>query len=232
MSSLPLSAAFDASHAEVYDRQVEPLTSVKDALHLVLASALRELPDGAVLLLVGAGTGAEARFLARVNPTWRFVLVDPSEPMLAVARRHAAAEGFADRCVFHAGFVSSLPDQPLDAATSVLASHFVNDDAGRRAYYADIARRLRPGAVLFEATLCADRTAPAFETLMELWLGVLGRTAPMTGEKGSTYRAAFGRDFAVHGPDVVEAMIAGAGFSPPVPCVQLALVRAWWARRR
>ncbi len=85
------------------------------------------------ILVVGAGTGAEVRFLAPFFPHWRFTLVDPSAGMLAVCQRPAVAEGFADRCEFHVGHVVSLPCGPFDAATSVLASHFLTDPIERQA---------------------------------------------------------------------------------------------------
>lgn len=230
MSSMP-SSAFDTSHAEAYDRQHEALAAVKDSLHLLLGAAFAGLPAGARMLLVGAGTGAEARFLARSNPTWRFVLVDPSAPMLAVARRHAAAEGFLDRCEFHEGFLGSCEARGFDAATSLFASHFVTDGGQRRRYYADIAERLRPGAPLFEAGLCADVGAADFEPNMALWQGLLDRALSLGEEKKAAYRAAFGRDFAAHGPAEVTAMMVAAGFPGPAACYHLALVRGWVARR-
>ena len=214
--------AFNAN-ADGYDRHLEPIITIKHALHALLRSHFAALPAVAHVLVVGAGTGAEARYLAPLFPGWRFTLVDPSEAMLGVARRHADAEGFADRCTFHAGFVSSVPADGFDAATSVLVSHFIPVAGDRQAYFADIARRLSPGGLLFNADLCAERTRGDFAAVMDLWLTL----AATPDERREQFRAAFGRDFAVHGPAELEAMVAGAGFSPPVPVFQAALVRAW-----
>lgn len=218
--------AFDA-HAEAYDRSLEPILPLKAMLHLLIRCQFSGLPDDARILLAGAGTGAEARFLAPIFPGWRFTLVDPSEAMLAVGRRHAVAEGFADRCVFHAGLVSSLPGDGFDAATSVLVSHFLTDAADRAAYFSDVATRLKPGGRLFTADLCADVGDPSFGSVMALWLTLAG----VPDERKATFRAAFGSGLAVHGPAEVEAMITRAGFSPPAQCFQAALIRAWMATR-
>jgi len=223
---------FDASHAEIYDRQFERIAAVKDALHLLLGVQLRRLPPDAHVLVAGAGTGAETRHLAALHPGWRFTLADPSEAMLAVARRHAEAEGFADRCVFHVGFVSTLPVEIHDGATSVLVSQFLTEVAARRAFFQDIAARLRPGAILFDADLAADRDAPGFDAAMDLWLDLLGYARGSTPEADARYREAFGRDFAVHSPAEVEAMIEGAGFTAPIACYQAGLIHGWVATRR
>jgi tRNA (cmo5U34)-methyltransferase len=190
-----------------------------------MRSWFSRLGASARVLLAGAGTGAEARFLAPISPEWRFTLVDPSEAMLAVARRHAQTEGFADRCELHVGLVSSLPSGGFDAAASVLVSHFLTDAGERQAYFAEIAKRLNPGGLLFDADLCADTVDPSFDTLMDLWLALAG----LPDDRKESFRNGFGRGVAAHGPAAVEAMIANAGFSAPVVCFQGALVRGWVA---
>ena len=147
--------------------------------------------------------------------------------MLAVGRRHAEAEGFADRCEFHVGFAASLARDPFDAATSVLVSHFLTAGHDRQAYFAEIARRLKPGGLLFNADLCSDPADPSLGSLMDLWLTMAG----MPEERRVSFRAAFGKQVAVHGPAEVEAIITRAGFSAPVPCFQAALIRGWVASR-
>lgn len=228
MSTPTITQAFDATHAEAYDRSLTRILAIKDTLHLLMRWQLADLPDDARILVAGAGTGAEVRFLAPLFPQWRFTLVDPSAAMLDVGRRHAEAEGFAERCVFHAGLVSSLSADPFDAATSILVSHFLADAAERQAYFAAIAARLKPGGRLFNADLCADVEAPSFAAVMDLWLSLAG----MPDERKPMFRSAFGKTLAAHGPAEVEAMITRAGFNAPVQCFQAALIRAWMASRR
>jgi tRNA (cmo5U34)-methyltransferase len=147
--------------------------------------------------------------------------------MLEVGLRHAAAEGFADRCTTHVGLVSSLAEDGFDAATSVLVSHFLPDPDARQAYFADLAQRLKPGGLLFEACLCAELGAPSFEPLMALWLALSG----MPEERRPFFVNAFGKDLAAHDPAGVEALLVRAGFPAPVQCFQAALIRGWIATR-
>lgn len=222
----PSVPAFDASHAGSYDRQLDPIRPFKDALHVLLRAAFAGLPKDGRILVAGAGTGAEARFLAPLFPGWRFTLVDPSAAMLDVARGHAEAEGFADRCDLRVGFVSDLGAEPYDAAISVLVSHFLVDADRRTAFFRDLADRLEPGGPLFTADLAADREDRSFATSMDLWLSIY--VAP---DRRDAYRAMFGTAVAAHTPAEVEAMIARAGFSAPVACFQAALIRGWVARK-
>jgi hypothetical protein len=48
--------------------------------------------------------------------------------MMAVCRRRATEQGFADRCTFHTGSLDSLPaGESFHAATSLLVSQFITD---------------------------------------------------------------------------------------------------------
>lgn len=228
---LPISAAFDEAHAKVYDDQFAALRALKDTIHLLTEAGFASLPEDANILVAGAGTGSEARYLAPRFPGWRFTLIDPSAPMLNVARAHAEREGFASRCTFHTGFVSEAPLEAHDAATSLLVSHFITGAEARQSYFGDIAARLKPGGRLITVDLCTDDTAASFESLMNLWLDILNLGGQ--GEASRTqYRQAYGKQFAAHGPDAVAQMIEAGGFTPPAPVFQAALMRGWTAQRR
>lgn len=227
----PVSTIFDEARAEAYDNQFSGMHGIKDGVHLLLAARFARLPADARILVAGAGTGAEVRFLAPRFPGWRFTLVDPSPHMLAVARRHADAGGFLDRCTFHADYVSATPVEPHDAATSLLVSHFLTDAAARQAFFEDIAARLVPGGPLFTLDLCADDDAPSFEGIMGLWLDLL-KLGGVPDENLAAYTKAYGRDFSAHGPAEFESLVSAAGFHRLTPVFQAALMRGWTAIRR
>lgn len=227
----PVSMVFDAARAEAYDTQCSGAHALRDAAHLLIAACFSRLPQEASILVAGAGTGAEVRYLAPRFPGWRFTLVDPSAPMLAVARRHAEAAGFADRCTFHADYVSATPLEAHDGATSLLVSHFLTEAAARQSFFEDIAARLKPGSPLFTLDLCTDDDAPSFEGVMGLWLDLLKRGG-VPEENLAAYTQAYGRDFSAHGPAELEALISAAGFIRLTPVFQAALMKGWTAVRR
>lgn len=227
--TVPIS--FGPEHAEKYDGNFTALAPVKDVMHLILQAHLSGLPDNARILVAGAGTGAEVRFLAALHPSWHFTLADPSPAMLDVARKHADTEAFADRCVFHSDYVSTLDADNFDAGTSLLVSHFLNDTETRTAYYQSVCHRLKLGAPLLNVDLCADTDARGFLTLMALWKSMLALNGVNEAAQAQ-YASAYGRDFACHGPAEVEVMIEAAGFDRPVQCFQAALMRGWITSRQ
>src|SRR5262249_28967552 len=125
-----IEADFDQKCASRSDQQWSKLAPLRDALHLLIAALLSDLRDNARVLCVRAGTGSELIGLASRHPGWTFTAVEPSAPMLDVCRRKAEACGVASRCVFHAGYLDSLPlGEAFDAATALLVSQFILDRA-------------------------------------------------------------------------------------------------------
>jgi tRNA (cmo5U34)-methyltransferase len=225
-----LEAVFD-QNASGYDQQWSKLAPLRDALHLLMAAALSELRDDARVLCIGVGTGSELIDLAQRHPGWSFTAVEPSVPMLDVCRRKAEANGVANRCAFHTGYLDSLPpSDAFDAATALLVSQFTLDRAARTDFFREIGARLRPGGVLINADLAADTASPAYERLLEVWWRVMrGANVPPDGL--DRMRAAYHRDVAISPPEDVAAIIASGGFDAPVQFLQTGLIHAWFAQR-
>lgn len=223
---------FDEARAEAYDTQFQMGRPFMDNLHLVTRIVLAGLPADARILCAGAGTGAEALYLASVFPGWQFTLLDPSEAMLNVARRRTDAAGVSDRCTFHVGYMESLnAPAPFDAATSFLVSHFITDTDERQRYFNEISARLKPGALFVNADIAADMTAETFPALMEAWLGFYALLG-MPEEGRKAFPEMFGRDVAAHPPQKVEELIKAARFDQPVPFFQSLLIRGWFTRKQ
>jgi len=223
--------AFD-QQAAGYDRQWSRLAPLNEALHLLLGALFSDLPADARFLCVGAGTGAELRFLAGKFPQWRFTVVEPSAEMLAVCRRHAGEAGFAARCSFHQGYLESLPvSAEFHGASALLVSQFILEREGRADFFRDIARRLRPGGILASSDLSSDMDSAAYRSLLETWLRVMRWGAGMPPEGLENMRTAYGRDVAVLPPEQVEGIIGSGGFESPTLFYQAGLIRAWYAHR-
>ena len=122
-------------YRRVWHRNFEPA-----ARDLVELTAVTELPDNAAVLDVGMGTGVVAIEAARHVRRGVVVGIDPSVPMLSLARTSAPLEPVAAEC----------PGLPFPADTfhavfgGFVLSHFEQYDTA----LADMVRVLRPGGRL------------------------------------------------------------------------------------
>jgi tRNA (cmo5U34)-methyltransferase len=225
-----IKSTFDRQ-APTYDQQWSKLSALRDCLHLLLGSVFATLPAQTRILCVGAGTGAEIQHLAGLFPHWTFTAVEPSPAMLTACRERADAQGYAQRCRFHEGYLDSLPaGEPFNAATSFLVSQFILDASERSAFFRAIAERLRPGGLLASSDLAADLSSAAQQSLLEVWFRTMA-TADLSPDALQRMREAYERDVAVRAAPEIERIIASGGFESPVPFFQAGLIHAWYARR-
>jgi tRNA (cmo5U34)-methyltransferase len=223
--------AFDQAHAATYDQRFAKLAPMRDALHLLVSAVLGDLPVDARILCVGAGTGQELICLAQKFPQWRFAVLEPSAPMLEVCRRKAEQCGITPRCLFHEGYLDSLPaSEAFHAATSLLVSQFILSVEERVRFFSMIAGRLRPGGYLVNADLASDTASSAYQSLLDVWLRLMRETGS-TREQLEHLRVAYGRDVAVLPAEQVSEIIVTAGFGTPVMFLQTGLIHAWYAQR-
>lgn len=230
MRSEKIIAIFD-QQAATYDQKWSQLAPINQALHLLAGAVFSRLPAQAHVLCVGAGTGIEIVAFAKKFPGWRFTAVEPSIPMLEVCRRRAEEHGIASRCVFHAGYLDSLPPgEPFDAATAFLVSQFILDRAARSRFFQGIAERLRPEAILISSDVAGDLSAPECQGLLEVWYALMSGNG-ISAEGVAKMREAYVRDVAVLPPDEVRDIITRGGFASPVRFFQGGMIHAWYARR-
>lgn len=230
MDRTQLEAAFD-QQAGTYDQQWSKLAAFRDGIHLLAASVFSGLPENSRMLCVGAGTGAEIHFFADRFPGWTFVAVEPSAGMVNAAKARAQKNGYDTRCVFHTGYLESLPDSgPFDCATSLLVSQFLLDSSQRAAFFRAISDRLKPGGILVTSDLTSDTGSPLYPGLLEAWLRTLS-TADLTQERMQQMRVAYDRDVAILPSRSVEEIIVAGGFQTPVQFYQAGLIHAWYCQR-
>ncbi|SEL72886.1 class I SAM-dependent methyltransferase [Nonomuraea pusilla] len=147
-------------HAEHQDEggTIDHPRAYEVAAHLGLLGRRRELftrlamlsgaRPGHTVLDVGCGTGYLTRILAPViGPSGHVTGIDPSEPMVEYARRHAPAN-----CTYLVGEGQALdlPDASFDVVVSSLAVHHM-PPAARGTALREMFRVLRPGGRLLVA---------------------------------------------------------------------------------
>lgn len=147
---------FDTSRANEYARQSRIALAGYDACHdlsaCMLAASLGTDRAATVLVVGAGGTAQEIIAMAALEPQWRFIAVDPSEPMLDTAVQQLRTHDLLDRTQIHLGHVEDLPaDVLFDAATLIGVLHHLNGDQPKRDILRAIRTRLKPGAPLIVA---------------------------------------------------------------------------------
>ena len=195
-----------ASYADRTRRLVPGWADLQRMTALLVAE---RAPAHACVLVVGAGGGVELKALAEANAQWRFVGVDPSEPMLEMAK--AALGNEAARVDFHCGYMPGAPAGPFDAATCLLTMHFV-PVAERLPTLREIRRRLAPGAPFVMAHMSFPQAGDERAT----WLARYAAFAVSSGvDPVAARRAAttIGTSLPLLGPEDEEALLEEAGFT-------------------
>ncbi|AWN47682.1 SAM-dependent methyltransferase [Methylobacterium terrae] len=235
MTAAPESAQkFDASRAGEYERQSRIALAGYEACHelaaCMLAAALGPGREARVLV-AGAGGGArEVVTAAALEPNWRFTAVDPSAPMLALARARLEESGLDARTEVVPGTVADLPEaDDFDAATLIGVLHHLPGDEAKRAILRDIARRLRPGAPLI---LAGNHQAYASQPLLLAAWGERWRQQGAGPDEVEAKRAKIlqGAD-PPHSEQAVADLLRDGGFEAPLRFFSSLFWGAWIARR-
>lgn len=225
-----IKALFDQQAAN-YDSQWAKTASIRNCLHFLLGSMFADLPEDAHILCVGVGTGDELIYLAARNPRWTFTAVEPSGPMLDICRQRTEKEGVASRCVFHEGYLASLPAiEKYDAATCFLVSQFILEERERCQFFSDISGRLKPNGILASSDLASDVESPEYDILLHAWMNMMSG-ADIAPEALERMRNAYANDVGVLPPAKVMSIIESGGFELPVQFFQAGLIHAWLSKR-
>lgn len=161
----------------------------------------------AEVLVLGAGGGLELKVFAEEHGGWRFIGVDPSREMLALATRTLGP--LATRVRLHEGYVDGVPDGSFDGATCLLTLHFLPREERLRTLEA-VRRRLRPGAPFVVAHLSFPPEERA------IWLARYAAFAASSGvpaENARRAEEAIGERLPILSPAEDEALLREAGFA-------------------
>lgn len=203
--------AFSDKAAQTYDKRIERLVpGYRLALELMASSLAAHRPQPMRILVPGCGTGSELLAVATLLSKARFTAADPSEGMLAMARRKAKADGSDARIDFHHGMIEELSDGVHDAAMLCLVLHFLPDNGRKHDLLAGIAARLRQGALFL--LVDAIETCDGDEALAD-WLRRKGHSASEGAEVIERMRRTWHRLT----EERLYELLAEAGFSVREP---------------
>jgi tRNA (cmo5U34)-methyltransferase len=198
-----------------------------DALHRMTTILLAErAPAAARVLVLGAGGGLELSTLALAQPEWSFVGVDPSQPMLDMARRGLGP--LMERVELVHGYIDDAPPGPFDAATCLLTLHFLDAPERLRTARA-IHARLKPGAPF----VAAHSSFPQDPSSKAVWLARYAAYAVASGadpRQAATARDAIEAHLDMLEPSEDEGILREAGFSDIAMFYAAFTWRGWIAR--
>ncbi len=223
---------FDGDYGEAYERLARRVIPGYATLFPTISAVIDpDLPHGARVLVVGAGTGIELVTFKRWRPDLRLHGVDPSRQMLDLARRRVAESAHADDITFQLGYASDVAPTPgFDAATLVNVLHFVPDDGSKAGLLRDIARRLKPAGVFVLFDLHGDPGSDEHERYMPAWRRYWSIRG-MPAEEIAAFRERIRRGIHFAPPERVVALAREAGFAQPRRFFKSLLYGGWTFRR-
>lgn len=225
---------FDTSRANEYARQSRIALVGYDACHdlsaCMLAASLGTDRAATVLVVGAGGTAQEIIAMAALEPEWRFIAVDPSEPMLDTAVQQLQAHDLLDRTQVHLGHVEDLPaDASFDAATLIGVLHHLNGDQPKRDILRAIQTRLKPGAPLIVA---GNHYAYASQPLL---LQAWAQRWRQQGASADEVQAKLGKILQgadpPHSEAAVQALLGEAGFGAATRFFSSLFWGAWLASK-
>ncbi len=226
----PSSPFFSREMAETYDERNSRLLPISENMHFLIRLVLKELPPRARILCVGVGTGAEILSLAKANPEWTFVGVDPSAEMLRVCRERLRQEGILDRCDLVQGLVADAPEgAEFHAVLAILVAHFVPRE-DRAAFYGDIHDRLRSGGCFISTEICFALDSAEFPLMLKHW----ERVQALAGVSGSALEKLpeMLRDtLCVMSPAETKGLLRTTGFNATVQFFQAFMICGFHAAK-
>ena len=211
-----------ARYAEGPPRMVPGFADMQRMAQVLLAQSA---PFDARVLVLGAGGGLELKVFADAAPEWTFDGVDPSAPMLALARQTVGVH--AARVSLHEGYVDAAPEGPFDAAACLLTMHFMPLEERARTVR-EIHRRLQPGAPFVAAHMSAGEDAAC----RARWLArdeAFAVSAGVPPEDARRRREGLTRQLPILSPRQDEALLHEGGFRDVDLFYVAGIFRGWIA---
>lgn len=182
--------------SNVYDTEVLKTIPFYLEFHLETIDLIRTVrPDVGLWLDTGSGTGYLPQLALARFPDTRFLLADPSQAMLDIARvrltRFGARIAFAG--VLRSEELASAVTEAPQVVTAIQCHHYGDREARRRATLA-CRQVLAPGGVYVTFENIRPESPQAVQIALERWLR-FQREAGRSAEEVEEHRLRFDRDF-------------------------------------
>lgn len=221
---------FNKNLSQAYDERNSKLTSISDNTHFLSGIILRDLPKDARILCVGVGTGVEIVALAKNNPEWTFVGVDPSADMVDVCRDRLEKEGLSDQTELIVGYVTDVTtESQFDAVLSILVGHFIKKEE-RVEFYQNIHKRLKEGGYFINTEISFDLDSEEFPLMLKNWEGIQALMGA-TPESLENLPKLLRDPLTVLPLKKVEDLMKEASFPLPIRFFQSFMIAGWFAKK-
>jgi tRNA (cmo5U34)-methyltransferase len=223
---------FDPSRAGEYERQSRIALAGYEACHelaaCLLVAALGSGSQANILVVGAGGTAQEILTVGKLEPLWQFTAVDPSQPMLDLAKSKLDEHGLTSRTRMHFGYVDDLGDELFDAATLIGVLHHLPGDQAKQAILRSIASQLKPDAPFI---LAANHYAYSSQPLL---LAAWGERWRMNGASPEEVQSKLAKILQGADPPTSEEAVAllldEAGFEKPLRFFSSLFWGAWFSR--
>ena len=206
---------FNEDMAQNYDDRNKRIAPIKESLHFTLSLILKTLPNDAKILCVGAGTGEEIIYFAKHFPSWSFVALEPSKPMLDVCEKRLKEAEIIDRCTLLNCYLEDLSNnKKYDAVISLFVGHFISKNE-RVNYFTRMVSKLLPKGYLVNVEISFDLNSTNYPLMLEKWVEaqkVMGATA----ESLEKLPEQLEEMLTVLAPSIVETQIKKSGIDNPI----------------
>ena len=168
--------------------------------------------------------------LAQAHPGWRFTAIDPSLPMVEIAKEKLAKAGAADRVSWYEGSAEDFPgEDPYDAATMLMVLHLIPEE-DQYALLQSLADRLNPGAPLLLADLFGDPTTSRYKRMTGFTKGFAVASGLDAKGVEDVFSPAPRADMNVFTEERLKGWLRDAGFIDVQRFYQAFRIAAWLGR--
>lgn len=218
---------FNTELATEYEKGIRRTLPSYDAmLRLTQTFFQSTLPDEAIFLIVGAGSGNEIYQFAEQKPNWSFVGVDPSEAMLqfAAARLHSLPNSIT--LLPGTLLDTELPITTYDAASCLLVLHFIKSYDEQLATLKAIAQHLKAGAPFVLVSKYGQLGSSETELQFDLWRAYWLQHTKLTAEQIATMEQSI-RSLSFLPEEDISTLLQEAGFTRPSRFFATTLFGGW-----